>query len=133
MSRTALPVLAALVALAAMPVAAAAADLDRDGPPGAIKIWKPYVIEKNCVEDFNYCRVRMDYAPFQHATLAKPGSYWYQKPFQHYHYYDHLHDTVSTSHEAWCSERYRTYDPASDTYVGKGMKRYRCNSPYDGR
>ena len=34
---------------------------------------------------------------------------------------------------AWCSERYRTYDPATDTFIGKGHKHYRCNSPYDGR
>jgi hypothetical protein len=36
---------------------------------------------------------------------------------------------VYDNHVAWCSQRYRTYDPASDTYVGKGGRRYRCVGP----
>ncbi len=29
--------------------------------------------------------------------------------------------------------RYKTYNATTDTFVGKGMIKYRCNSPYDGR
>ena len=36
---------------------------------------------------------------------------------------------VYDDHVSWCSQRYRTYDPASDTYVGKGGRRYRCVGP----
>ncbi len=104
----------------------------------SIRVWKPYVIEKNCVESFDHCKVRMDYAPHQRAMVVRPGSYWYQKPFKVYRYGDfkhrHRHAAAHSSrHVAWCSHRYRTYDPATDTFVGKGYRHYRCNSPYDGR
>ena len=49
------------------------------------------MIEKNCVEDFSRCKVRMDYAPFERAMVVKPGSYWYQKPFKVYRYGDFKH------------------------------------------
>lgn len=98
---------------------------------GKIKIWKPYVIEKYCAEDnYTYCRARMDYAPFQHSMLAGPGSYWYQWP-PHGHRHHH-HKRPAAKHVQWCMARYRTYDPQSDTFVGKGYKRTRCNSPHDG-
>lgn len=117
---------------------AAAAILGTAAPASAhgdrIEIWKPYVIEKYCAEpDFSYCKVRMDYAPFQHATLSGPGSYWYQTPYQHYHYGYHHHHHSLSRHMAWCSSHYRTYNPHTDTFVGRGYKRYRCDSPYDGR
>jgi hypothetical protein len=40
--------------------------------------------------------------------------------------------TSSRKHVNWCRSRYKTYNAKTDTFVGKGMKRYRCNSPYDG-
>ena len=92
--------------------------------------WKPYVIEKTCVdENYSHCDVRMDYAPGQHAGLAGPGSYWYQRAYHHCHHHRHHHYSTSR-HVAWCLDRYRTYDPHSDTFVGKGYHRYRCRSPY---
>ena len=124
-----------LLGLAALSSGALASDAygtDKDGT----KIWKPYVIEKNCTGRWYYhCKTRMDYAPFQRSMVARSGSYWYQKPYQKYRYYDHKHwlhasaADADSRHVAWCSDRYRTYDPATDTYVGRGYKRYRCISP----
>ena len=36
-------------------------------------------------------------------------------------------------HVRWCTSRYRTYNASTDTFIGKGKRKYRCNSPYDGR
>jgi hypothetical protein len=30
----------------------------------------------------------------------------------------------------WCLNRYRSYDPSSDTFLGYDGYRHRCNSPY---
>ncbi|MFW6077700.1 MAG: BA14K family protein [Hyphomicrobiales bacterium] len=30
----------------------------------------------------------------------------------------------------WCLNRYRTYDPATDTYIPRVGERAYCNSPY---
>ncbi len=32
----------------------------------------------------------------------------------------------SSSHVRWCLSRYRSYDPDSDTYVGRDGRRHRC-------
>jgi hypothetical protein len=144
MLRKILPLLVALIGLAGLTQGAAAADFFAFGrhDDDSIRVWKPYVIEKNCVDDFYHCRVRMDYAPFQRSMVVKPGSYWYQKPFKVYRYGDfkhrhrhhHLaHHHGGSRHVAWCLGRYRSYDPASNTFVGKGHKRYHCDSPYDRR
>ena len=36
----------------------------------------------------------------------------------------------SSSHVQWCMNRYRTYDPHTDTYVPRIGERAYCNSPY---
>lgn len=33
-------------------------------------------------------------------------------------------------HVEWCLNRYRSYDPASDTFMGYDGYRHRCNSPF---
>lgn len=33
-------------------------------------------------------------------------------------------------HVEWCLNRFRSYDPASDTYLGYDGYRHRCNSPF---
>lgn len=33
-------------------------------------------------------------------------------------------------HVEWCLNRYRSYDPASDTFLGYDGYRHRCNSPF---
>jgi hypothetical protein len=38
--------------------------------------------------------------------------------------------SYGSRHVQWCSERYRTYDPGSDTYVPSVGVRARCVSPY---
>jgi hypothetical protein len=38
--------------------------------------------------------------------------------------------SYGSRHVEWCSARYRTYDPASDTYVPRAGVRARCVSPY---
>ena len=124
--------LAGLLGLAVLSSGALASDAygsDQDG----IKIWKPYVIEKTCANGLYDCKVRMDYAPYQRAMTARPGSYWYQTPFMVYRYGDFrpqgAQHAGAAAHEAWCSAHYRSYDPATDTFLGKGNKRYRCVSP----
>lgn len=34
------------------------------------------------------------------------------------------------AHVAWCSQRYRSYNPATDRYLGYDGIYHRCNSPY---
>ena len=34
------------------------------------------------------------------------------------------------AHVEWCLNRFRSYDPGSDTYLGYDGNRHRCNSPY---
>lgn len=80
MQRKILPFLAAILGMAALPLSASAYE--------GTKIWKPYVIEKTCKHRWYDCTVRMDYAPLQNSMVARPGSYWYQKPFLHYGYGD---------------------------------------------
>ena len=89
--------------------------------------WRPYVIEKVCDYQWGHCKVRMDYAPGQHAGLAGSGSYWYRHAHHHRHHSHHHH---GSRHVAWCRSHYRTYDRHSDTFVGRGYQRYRCISPY---
>jgi hypothetical protein len=54
-------------------------------------------------------------------------------------YYDDYYDygqqpgVSSKKHVKWCRARYKTYNASTDTFVGKGGRKYRCNSPYDGR
>jgi hypothetical protein len=38
-----------------------------------------------------------------------------------------------SAHVRWCSNRYRSYDPRTNTWVGYSGRVYQCNSPYDGR
>ncbi|MCA3562656.1 MAG: BA14K family protein [Aestuariivirga sp.] len=132
MFRTILAPLLGLPGIAALAAGAWASDpygTDKDG----VKTWKPYVIEKTCADGIFECAARMDYTPFQRAMVARPGSYWYQKPFQVHRYGDFRPPAAQrhsgSSHEAWCSARYRSYDPATDTYVGHGYERTPCISP----
>ncbi|HUE47510.1 MAG TPA: BA14K family protein [Aestuariivirgaceae bacterium] len=36
----------------------------------------------------------------------------------------------SSAHVQWCLNRYRTYDPRTDTYIPRVGERAYCNSPY---
>lgn len=37
----------------------------------------------------------------------------------------------SSAHVQWCMNRYRTYDPATDTYIPRVGERAYCDSPYN--
>jgi hypothetical protein len=37
---------------------------------------------------------------------------------------------MTSAHVQWCLNRFRSYDPASNTYLGYDGFRHRCNSPY---
>ena len=79
MPRNSLSLLATLMGLTLVPAAANAADpYEHAGK----KIWEPYAIEKTCADGRYDCRVRMVYAKGQNSMAARPGSYWYRKPFQ---------------------------------------------------
>ena len=139
MFRTIVTPLLGLLGLAALATGALASDPYGTNDDGYVRIWKPYVIEKNCTGDWYYhCRARMDYAPFQRSMVARPGSYWYQKPFQVYRYGDfkpqraHWGRRHSAEHVAWCSDHYRTYDPTTNLYKGRGYQLMKCRSPYGG-
>jgi hypothetical protein len=93
---------------------------DRDFRP-----YRPYMIEKTCNDNYLNCMARMLYAPGQNPGLAGYGSYWFPRATRYVR-------VSSDRHVAWCMSRYRTYDPQSDTFVGKGHRIFRCNSPYDG-
>lgn len=91
----------------------------------AFRIYRPYYIEKLCDDDLLNCSARMVYAPGENPGLARHGSYWYPRAARHVR-------VVNEDHITWCLGRYRTYDPDTDTFIGKGHRHYRCNSPYDG-
>lgn len=61
------------------------------------------------------------------------GGGYYGGGYYPYGYAPRYAGTSSRKHVNWCRNRYKTYNARTDTFVGKGMKRYRCNSPYDGR
>jgi BA14K-like protein len=86
---------------------------------------RPYAIEKTCNDRYRDCDVRMLYAPGQNPGLAGPGSYWFPRATRAVRVW-------SLRHMRWCQSRYRTYDDLSDTFIGKGHRQHRCNSPYDG-
>lgn len=37
---------------------------------------------------------------------------------------------ASSAHVRWCADRYRSYNPGSDTFRGNDGRNHRCNSPY---
>ena len=74
----------------------------------------------------------MRYAPGYHPSVDR-YHYWYNRPYA-YNYADRpLAGASHSKHVNWCRARYKTYNAKTDTFVGKGMTKYRCNSPYDGR
>jgi hypothetical protein len=40
---------------------------------------------------------------------------------------------LDTAHLEWCASRYRSYDPADDSYMAYSGVRRRCVSPHDGQ
>lgn len=115
-TKTVIAAAAATVCLAVMPAAA-----HDDG----FRLHRPYYIETSCDMDGLDCTARMVYVPGGNPGTARYGSYWYPRATRHVR-------LVNEDHVNWCLARYRTYDPRSNTFVGKGYRHYRCDSPYDG-
>lgn len=53
--------------------------------------------------------------------------------YYNYGYHPRRVRVSGNSHVKWCKARYRTYNARTDTFTGKGGRKYRCNSPYDNR
>jgi hypothetical protein len=88
MLKTMLGAVSGVLGLLALSGTGLAADADSGPDGGDIQSGKPYVIVKTCANRNDDCTVRMDYAPDQRAMVVRPGSYWYQKPFQIHRYGD---------------------------------------------
>ena len=61
------------------------------------------------------------------------GSSWigFGVPFFGFGYDDYGYDNYGGGgHVRWCLNRYRSYDPRSDTYLGYDGHRHFCRSPY---
>jgi hypothetical protein len=48
----------------------------------------------------------------------------------HYHPFNTVAYGFAGGHEAWCQAHYRSYNPATDSYVGYDGLAHRCVSPY---
>jgi len=56
------------------------------------------------------------------------GGFWYANPWWLYDSYESYN---GGGHVQWCLNRYRSYDPGTDTYLGYDGLRHYCRSPYD--
>jgi len=61
------------------------------------------------------------------AAVGYAGSYYYNDNYDDGPYYGY---GGYNAHVQWCLNRYRSYDPASDTYLGYDGYRHRCRAPY---
>lgn len=63
------------------------------------------------------------------------GGFWYPAPWWTFNYYGgegYVGDAYGTSqHVDWCMNRYRSYNPRTNTYMGYDGRRHACNSPFD--
>ena len=59
------------------------------------------------------------------SALAAPG-YYYDDPGYYYAPGPDVYGAADPSAEAYCSQRYRSYDPASGTYLGYDGMRHPC-------
>lgn len=60
------------------------------------------------------------------AALGYAGSYYYNDDYDDGAYYGGGYN----AHVQWCLNRYRSYDPRTDTFVGYDGYRHRCRAPY---
>ncbi len=44
--------------------------------------------------------------------------------------YQRYYSNRGGSHERWCLNRYRTYNPRTDTFIGYDGRRHTCRGPY---
>jgi hypothetical protein len=136
----------ALIAGAAAISATAALALPASATPAAPTL--PLVIDQqaNNIETVAQRRIirrhydRRFHGPryrFRHGNYRyRYGGWWYASPWWY------AGPTVgltiapgvayggSDAHVEWCLDRYRSYDPESDTFLGYDGYRHPCNSPY---
>ncbi len=62
----------------------------------------------------------------QQQQQYEPVEEEYEEPGQNYQQIN-----VGQAHMNWCLNRFRSYDPGSDTYMGFDGHRHYCNSPYN--
>jgi len=62
------------------------------------------------------------------AAVGYAGSYYYNDDYDDG--YNGGYYGGGNAHVQWCLNRYRSYDPASDTYMGYDGYRHRCRAPY---
>lgn len=58
------------------------------------------------------------------------GGFWYATPWWNYAYADDYYDRGYDAHVEWCLNRYRSYNPRTDTFLGYDGRRHYCRSPY---
>ena len=63
------------------------------------------------------------------AAIGYAGSYYYNNDYYDDGYYGGYYGG-GNAHVQWCLNRYRSYDPRSDTYMGYDGYRHRCRGPY---
>ncbi len=66
--------------------------------------------------------------PFFSGGYGGYGGYYGDYPY--YNYRPYYYRTAGSSHVRWCLNRYRSYSPRSDTFMGYDGYRHRCRSPY---
>jgi BA14K-like protein len=68
--------------------------------------------------------------PVRGAGIAIPGEpYYYGPAYNPPYYVDNpagYYPPPPGNTVAYCARRFKTYDPASGTYLGRGGRRYRC-------
>jgi hypothetical protein len=85
---------------------------------------------------WNYCGWGFGYWPNGCFGSGYYGGYlggYYGDSYLDREYYPRREHVSNKKHVKWCKARYKTYNVKTDTFIGKGKRRYRCNSPYDGR
>ena len=91
--------------------------------------YRPYWGWNDCIWGYGYSPYGCYGSGFYYGGYL--GGYygdWYGNG-----YYPRRQHVSSKKHVRWCRNRYKTYNAKTDTFIGKGRKAYRCNSPYDGR
>lgn len=65
------------------------------------------------------------YSPYYYRPYYQP--YYYQPYYAPRYYY---RPVSSSRHVRWCLDRYRTYNPRTNTFRGYDGYLHRCRSPY---
>ena len=118
--------LSALIAIAAATSAA--------GPAGAITLTErpdvtSTVMDVRYVCDDNRNCWDTDQPPEGLSIQIGPGGVRVGSPEKPRHHYRRDRDHYSR-HVEWCLDRYRSYNPRTDTYVTYGGRHKHCISPY---